>query len=409
MTVWRPWPYAATAIVQHEWDTNLLNVWVVFRHPMDQTVKPAHNLWLCEADGVPKAITVSAWQDEWTILLTVPNVLALPGEVTLEYDGPDSSLRTTWDKQWEPWGPILSRRIPYLWEDILVVDTVLKRVGIQPGLAAAAAFAWALTIVSPDGDQQTGLYHDNSHTQFKTTIGWYIFQTDEGTNTNTNIAIRGKGTGVGALRIFNPDNSNYLRLIMGTNYAYLGILGTAPVMFAIQNNASTPVSCFIDSSESEIEKFSVYGWKAGDTEKRHVDLQVSPNANNTALWSGVGDYVFDGNIRAVGRLVSGTLTTAVAGPTDNLDVSGVNTVFIDCSGGDVIIGGFVGGVDGQTLSIVRLCAAANNATLEHNEAHAFQKIFLHVGLDETLTGEYGGWTLVCNGTSWFDASHAKHV
>ncbi|GAH73882.1 unnamed protein product, partial [marine sediment metagenome] len=108
MTIWRPWPYAATAIVQHEWVTNLLRVWVIFKYPMDQDVKPDHVKWICKVDDVLKAITVSAWQDEWTILLTIPNILSLPDRVTLEYDGPDPSLQTTWEKQWEPWGPILS-------------------------------------------------------------------------------------------------------------------------------------------------------------------------------------------------------------------------------------------------------------------------------------------------------------
>ena len=120
--------------------------------PIVHDVMPPLDLWICEVNGVPKAVTVSAWQDEWTILLTVPDVLALPERVTLEYARPHQDLRTTWDKQWEPWGPILSKRIPYLWEDILVVDTASKRVGIQPGLPAANPFAWALTIVSPDGN-----------------------------------------------------------------------------------------------------------------------------------------------------------------------------------------------------------------------------------------------------------------
>ncbi|GAI63028.1 unnamed protein product, partial [marine sediment metagenome] len=38
MTIWRPWPYAAKAIVQHEWLGTSLFVWVTFKYPMDQTV-----------------------------------------------------------------------------------------------------------------------------------------------------------------------------------------------------------------------------------------------------------------------------------------------------------------------------------------------------------------------------------
>lgn len=101
-------PYAAKAIIEHEFDTDHLNVWVTFRFTMDQAVKPANDLWLVEVDAVPKAVTASAWQDEWTMLLTVDDIVSIPDRVTLEYDGPDENLRITWGKQWEPWGPILS-------------------------------------------------------------------------------------------------------------------------------------------------------------------------------------------------------------------------------------------------------------------------------------------------------------
>jgi len=101
-------PYAAKAIVEHEFDVDHLNLYVTFRFAMDVTYKPPHNLWLCEVDDVLKAITVSAWQDSWTILLTVPDIAVYPNRVTLEYDGPDNGLIITWGKMWEPWGPILS-------------------------------------------------------------------------------------------------------------------------------------------------------------------------------------------------------------------------------------------------------------------------------------------------------------
>lgn len=101
-------PYAAKAIVEHEFDTDHLNVWVTFRFAMDQTVKPGNDLWLVEVDAIEKVVTASAWQDEWTMLLTVDDIVSIPDRVTLEYDGPAESLRITWGKQWEPWGPILS-------------------------------------------------------------------------------------------------------------------------------------------------------------------------------------------------------------------------------------------------------------------------------------------------------------
>ena len=110
-----------------------------------------------------------------------------------------------------------------------------------------------------------------------------------------------------------------------------------------------------------------------------------------------------------GAIASATTTFSTQGPTDNVDVAGVNTLFIDASSNAVTIGGFSGGVAGQRLTVVRCCATANNVTLEHNEGGGSQDIFLHAGADETLFTEYGGWDLVCNGSDWFDISHAKHV
>lgn len=214
-------PYAAKAIVEHEFDTDHLNIFVTFRFTMDQTVKPAHNLWICEVDGVPKAVTVSAWQDEWTILLTVPGVVVLPDRVTLEYDGPTTDLRITWDKQWEPWGPIVSVELP-------------------------------------------------------------------------------------------------------------------------------PVS------------------------------------------------------------TTRTFSTGPA-PQDDVDISNVNILFIDAVANDVVIGGFVGGVNGQVLHIAKLDESANNVTLEDHEGGGNQDIHLHAGGDETLINEHGGWILACDGSDWYDCSHAKHV
>ena len=222
MNIWRPWPYAALAIVQHAHISLALLFWIVFKYPMDQTVKPPDDLWKITVDGAPKAVLVSLWLDEFTLQLLVGDVLTLPNVVYVGYDGPNENLRTTWDKQWEPWHSILS-------------------------------------------------------------------------------------------------------------------------------------------------------------------------------------------YRAMGAPYSGTKTHSAQGPTDNVDVSDIGILFIDCSANNVTIGGFTGGIKGQHLHIVRLCAAVNDVTLEHNEGTGNQDIFLHRGEDETLTGEYGGWTLVCNGPHWFDVSHAKHV
>jgi len=225
-------PYAAKAIIRHEFDTDHLNVWVTFRFAMETTneplaepvvhdVMPPLELWLVEADDVLKPVSASEWQDPWTLLLTVPNVVVLPDRVTLEYDGPHKNLRITWDKQWEPWGPIVSVELPPVY----------------------------------------------------------------------------------TTRVFS----------------------TGP---AQQNN---------------------------------------------------------------------------------VDISNVNILFLDCSANDITIGGFVGGVNGQVLHIAKTCTAEQDVTMKHEAGSGNQDMHLHVGGDETLRGEYGGWALACDGTGWYDISHAKHV
>ena len=113
---------------------------------------------------------------------------------------------------------------------------------------------------------------------------------------------------------------------------------------------------------------------------------------------------------ALGRIVRKTATLSAVGPTDNYDVSKVGILFIDTTANSVTIGGFVGGVAGQMIHIIKTDDTVGNfARLENEEGTGNQDIHLHAALDETLTAEFGGWTLICDGSDWYDESHAKHV
>jgi len=112
-------PYAAKAIVQHEYEGTTLYIWLEFYLPMKLSsdplatppvfdVKPPDTKWLVELDDVLTAITSSEWLDLFTMLLTIEAVASEPDKVTVEYDGPDPDLRTAWGKQWEPWAAIES-------------------------------------------------------------------------------------------------------------------------------------------------------------------------------------------------------------------------------------------------------------------------------------------------------------
>ncbi len=127
----RPWPYAAKAVVQYEHFVNFIQLWVIFRHPMDQTVRPPVAKWIVTVDTVPKTPLTSVWLDTWTLTLFVINIPAHPSSVTVEYDGPDKDLRTTWGKQWEPWGAIDAGDVPFDWKHILDVDVPNARVTIN--------------------------------------------------------------------------------------------------------------------------------------------------------------------------------------------------------------------------------------------------------------------------------------
>lgn len=101
-------PYAAKAIIEHDWIPDTLDIFLTFRHPMDQSVKPPHANWLLTINGVPTLPQASAWRDAFTLVLSHLKTPALPTTVEVEYDGPLSDLKTTWGKQWEPWGDIVS-------------------------------------------------------------------------------------------------------------------------------------------------------------------------------------------------------------------------------------------------------------------------------------------------------------
>ena len=76
---------------------------------MDVSYKPGDALWILYVDTVPTLILSSAWQDAYTLLLESDALGSAPDRVLLAYDGPSPYLRAKWEKQWEPWGPILSQ------------------------------------------------------------------------------------------------------------------------------------------------------------------------------------------------------------------------------------------------------------------------------------------------------------
>lgn len=99
----------------------------------------------------------------------------------------------------------------------------------------------------------------------------------------------------------------------------------------------------------------------------------------------------------------GTKTISAEGPTDNVDVAGVDVLFVDTGSNNVTIGGFVNGKAGQVLQVV-ITDATNNTVLENQEATGNQDMYLNGGSDLTFTAVYGGVTLVCDGSNFYEVS-----
>ena len=120
---------------------------------------------------------------------------------------------------------------------------------------------------------------------------------------------------------------------------------------------------------------------------------------------GIGVSDPHSKLEVAGAISSGTAT--ITSSSDITDVSGVNTLWVTTAGGAVVIGGLKGGVDGQVLYVIRK-DTTNDLTLENEEGVAgSQDLIMHQGTDEII--DAGGVTLVCDGSDWYDCSHAKHV
>jgi len=139
--------------------------------------------------------------------------------------------------------------------------------------------------------------------------------------------------------------------------------------------------------------------------------------------TGAGDDLWLGNATqgsanfqayADGHLICTTInatriasaTTTITASSDTTDVSGINTLFINITS-DIVLGGLTGGVNGQVLNIAILGNFTNHVRLEHAEGVSNQDFINHTGLDEDI--DHGGCIYVCNGSDWYDISHAKHV
>jgi len=93
---------------------------------------------------------------------------------------------------------------------------------------------------------------------------------------------------------------------------------------------------------------------AGSVTGSPVGLYLEEQTLGTTPWqvySVAGNWnLGTGNLETTGRISTGQSTFSTTGPTDNVDVSGINSLLIDASSNTVTIGGFTGGVAGQIFT-----------------------------------------------------------
>lgn len=158
--------------------------------------------------------------------------------------------------------------------------------------------SYPFVIKSTDGSCQAQIYHDNTNTYYKTTDGFHIFTTDEGTNTNAFLYVRGKGTGVGSFRAFDQDNVEYCGMSCFSGVGSIFVSGTSPVLLKLQSAANVPISMFSDAIEGETQTFSIFGFGTGSGGKESLDITVEKTTANTVEFEGLDNYNFTGTIKS---------------------------------------------------------------------------------------------------------------
>lgn len=176
-------------------------------------------------------------------------------------------------------------------------NQITTSLGTQLGIGITPT--QTLTIGSADGSDSIEIYHDNTDAYFKWNDGILFLETGED-NTDGEVQIRGNGASNRArFRVFDQGNVNNWNFTCSDGIGTCQVSGASTVAINIQPGAQVPIRLFANSTEGETQKLLTYGWATGDSESRHVDIQIDPDVNAQALFNGdVGSFKFDGTIKS---------------------------------------------------------------------------------------------------------------
>ena len=85
------------------------------------------------------------------------------------------------------------------------------------------------------------MYHDGTDAYYRTSIGEFIFMTDEGVNTITRLSAMGKGNEFGSLRAYDQDNAEYIQFYCTNGVGVFQTGGVAPSQLQIMRGVAQDV------------------------------------------------------------------------------------------------------------------------------------------------------------------------
>lgn len=197
------------------------------------------------------------------------------------------------------------------------------------------------------------------------------------------------------IRIINPQVAGTDKAIVVNISNNNKVLIENPALWA---NETT----YIEVLGGDVDLFG--GWLRKQASSTPNGIVVN-NASSTVRFTGTRFFDLTNNVvETAGKViysVSPAEVSTLAADSDNLDVFGIGTVYVNTGGGNIVIGGLTGGLEGQILRIVKI-SSSNTLTIEHQEGVGDQDIYTNDAADSTLSAtNYGGFVLACTGTNWF--------
>jgi len=244
-----------------------------------------------------------------------------------------------------------------------------------------------------DGDYNIGIgpnaLYTNTTGDYNVAVGNYSLYTSTG-HYNTSVGYDAMRMTTGQWNVGVGSSAGY-DVTTGDHNTIIGY-GTGRGITTGDNN--TIIGARVTGLAIDLQNHVILADGAGN-----IRITVDDSGN-----MGVNDFTPSCKLDVNGAIASNT--TTITASADDTDVSGVNTLLVNTTSGNITLGGLVGGVAGQILRVAYIGDWTNTLTLEDTEG-INQDFYMHTRADETIDG--GGFSFVCDGSNWYDVSHAKHV